>query len=101
MGEGSALSCDPSMHGSPRVPSAVRRALALAALVGTAAGGLEAATGPVIVRIARRGGTAPLSAALAEKLPSARVVELTGDLPADTARISRSGSDARVSSAVE
>jgi ABC-type uncharacterized transport system substrate-binding protein len=89
MGEGSALSCDPSMHGSPRAPSVVRRALALAALVGTASGGLDAATGPVIVRMAGRGGTAPLSAALVEKLPGARVVELTGDLPADTARISR------------
>jgi ABC-type uncharacterized transport system substrate-binding protein len=52
-------------------------------------GGLEAAAAPVIVRMAGRGGTAPLSEALAGKLPSARVVELTGDLPADAARISR------------
>jgi ABC-type uncharacterized transport system substrate-binding protein len=36
-----------------------------------------------------RGPTASLSAALAEKLAPARVVELSGDLPADTARISR------------
>jgi ABC-type uncharacterized transport system substrate-binding protein len=77
------------MHGSPRVPFVVRRALALAALLGTAVGGLEAAASPVIVRMAGRGGTAPLSEALAGKLPSARVVELTGDLPADAARISR------------
>lgn len=77
------------MQGSPRAPSVVRRALALTALVGTAVGGLEAASAPVIVRMAGRGGTAALSAALAAQLPSARVVELTGDLPADTARISR------------
>ena len=68
----------------------MRRALALTAMVATAAGGrLEAAAAPVIVRMAGRGGTAPLSTALAGILPSARVVELTGDLPADTARISR------------
>jgi ABC-type uncharacterized transport system substrate-binding protein len=67
----------------------VRRALALAALLGAAVGGLEAAAAPVIVRMAGRGGTAPLSEALAGQLPSARVVELTGDLPADAARISR------------
>ena len=65
MREGSALSCAPSMQGSPRAPSVVRRALALTALVGTAVGGLEAASAPVIVRMAGRGGTAALSAALA------------------------------------
>lgn len=67
----------------------MRRALALTALIGTVAGGLEADTVPVIVRMTGSGGTAPLSTALAGKLPSARVVELTGDLLADTARISR------------
>src|SRR5262249_28670103 len=47
------------------------------------------APGSVIVRMPGHGPTAPLSAALSEKLTDARVVELTGDLPADTARISR------------
>ena len=61
-----------------------------AALLATVAGRLEAAPGTaIIVRMAGRGGSAALSTALGEKLPGARIVELTGDLPSDTARISR------------
>jgi ABC-type uncharacterized transport system substrate-binding protein len=77
-----------SMRGPRRVlsPSA-RPALAAAVLAAAASGGLQAAGPPLIVRMA--GGGAALSSALNAKLPGARVVELTGDLPADTARLSR------------
>jgi len=78
------------MPGPRRVASAAARcALALAAWMGTSPDGLDAASGPVIVRMGGRGATSTLSSALGEKLPEARIVELTGDLPADTARISR------------
>jgi hypothetical protein len=78
------------MPGPRRVtPAAARRALALAALLGASPGWLDAAPGPVIVRMGGREASSALASALGEKLPAARVVELTGDLPADTARISR------------
>jgi len=78
------------MPGPRRVASAAARyALGLSLLAAGLPPALDAASGPVIVRKGGRGATSALSAALGEKLPSARVVELTGDLPADTARISR------------
>ena len=78
------------MPGPRRVaPAAARCALALVAVLSTSLGGLDAASGPVIVRMGGRGASSALSDALGEKLPAARIVELSGDLPADTARISR------------
>jgi len=78
------------MPGPRRVASAAARyAVGLSLLATLLPPALDAASGPVIVRKGGRGATSALSAALGEKLPSARVVELTGDLPADTARISR------------
>jgi ABC-type uncharacterized transport system substrate-binding protein len=73
----------------PGLSVAARRAVALTASLVLLWRGLQAAPAAVIVRMPGRGPTAPLSAALSEKLASARVVELTGDLPADAARISR------------
>jgi hypothetical protein len=78
------------MPGPRRVASAAARcALALALFLFTSPSGLDAASGPVIVRMGGRAAASALSTALGEKLPGARIVELTGDLPADTARISR------------
>ena len=77
------------MTGPRRVASAAARcALGLSLLAGLSPA-LDAASGPVIVRMGGRGAASALSAALGEKLPAARIVELSGDLPADTARISR------------
>ena len=85
------------MPGPRRVASAAARcALALALFLSTSLAGLQAASGPVIVRMGGRGTANALSAALGEKLPAARIVELTGDLPADTARISRETKGAAV-----
>jgi hypothetical protein len=64
----------------------IRAALtALVAVSGAVA--LGAGPAPVIVR--RAGGALPLTAALVRQVPEARVVELTGDPPADSALISR------------
>jgi ABC-type uncharacterized transport system substrate-binding protein len=70
-------------------PAAARRAVALTAAMALLAAGVQGAPGALIVRMPGHGGNALLSTALGEKLASARVVELTGDLPADSARISR------------
>jgi hypothetical protein len=78
------------MPGPRRVASAAARcAFALSLLLGADLGRLAAASGPVIVRMGGRGTGSALSNALGGKLPAAHIVELTGDLPADTARISR------------
>ncbi len=81
----------------PATPSA--RRLPSAALAGAAAILLLAAapaSGPVPLIVRKAGGPAPLAAALARKVPEARVVELTGDLPADSALLSRETKGARV-----
>lgn len=78
------------MLARPGRSAAARRAAALTAALALLGGSAPAsAPGPVIVRMPGPGPMAPLSAALSEKLGDARVVELSGDLPADTARISR------------
>jgi hypothetical protein len=71
-----------------------RAALALAALAAAGPAGAQ----PVIVR--RAGGTPVLADALSRRLPGARVLELTGDLPADTALLAREARDADVLFAV-
>jgi hypothetical protein len=58
--------------------------VAAVVLAGTARG---AAPGALILR--KAGGGSPLVAALSRRLPDARVVELTGDVPADSARLAR------------
>jgi hypothetical protein len=60
-------------------------AIAVAAVIGDSATG--AAPGAVILR--KAGGSAPLAAALSRQLPDARVLELSGDAPADSALLAR------------
>ena len=70
---------------------AVATFVAAAVLSGSADG---AAPGALILR--KAGGTLPLAAALSRRLPEARVLEISGDAPADSALLAREARGAPV-----